>query len=182
MTIWSNSRARLWLIAAGLLAVSVSASAASRPTKLASSATQQAFPPMVTLDGKPVSREQLRGKVVLINFWASWCAACRTELPSLERLAAKHRDLVVLAASVDSNRSAAIKAFDPRYAHLRLSFASLDAVQQFGALGMPYSVILSREGREAARVPRALDWEGDEALSFLARAGFSRHSHLPVGN
>jgi thiol-disulfide isomerase/thioredoxin len=131
---------------------------------------QQSLPHIVSVDGKPISERQLRGKIVLINFWASWCAACRKELPSLERLSANRPDLQVIAASVDSNRRDAINAFGRHYGHLQLSFASLDDVQQFGALGMPYSVILDRDGHEAARVPRALDWQGPEARRLLKRA------------
>lgn len=53
----------------------------------------------------------------------------------------------------------------PRYPHLRLAYSSLSMVQRFGALGMPYSVILDTKGREVARVPRALRWDSSEVLT-----------------
>jgi thiol-disulfide isomerase/thioredoxin/tetratricopeptide (TPR) repeat protein len=58
-----------------------------------------------TLDGKTVSSEALKGKVVVLNFWATWCGPCRAELPDFEKLARKYRDdpnVVVLSMSVDS--------------------------------------------------------------------------------
>jgi thiol-disulfide isomerase/thioredoxin len=110
------------------------------------------------------------GKIVLINFWATWCVPCRTELPSLDELAAKRSDLVVIAASVDTDRGDAARDFARRYPHLELGFASLSAVQRFGALGMPYSIIVDRNGREAARVPRALNWNGPDGSRFLRHA------------
>ena len=170
MTFRSSSRVRPWLIAAGLLAASASASATPLPKKAPDFPVHQSLPLIVSVDGKPISERQLRGKIVLVNFWASWCAACRKELPSLERLSADHPELQVITASVDSNRRDAINAFGGHYGHLQLSFASLDDVQQFGALGMPYSVILNRNGREAVRVPRALDWQGREEKDLLKRA------------
>ena len=170
MRLGSCSRPSLWLIPAGLVAASVSASAASRSMDTVASSAGERLPQMIAVDGRPISDKQLRGRVTLINFWASWCAPCQKELPSLERLAAKRHDLTVIAASVDADRKAGIRAFDRRYSHLRLSFASLDAVQQLGALGMPYSVILNRDGRVAARVGRAIDWDGREGASLLARA------------
>ena len=121
-------------------------------------------------NGMLLRARTLRGHTVLINFWASWCVACRTELPSLDRLAAKRRDLVVIAASVDTDQSAALKSFAGRYPHLRLAFASLERVQQYGALGMPYSVIVDKQGREVARMPRALEWDKTEGTNLLERA------------
>jgi thiol-disulfide isomerase/thioredoxin len=125
-------------------------------------------------DGRQLTPRTFRGHTVLVNFWASWCAACRTELPSLERVAAKRGDVVVIAASVDTDQGAALKAFAGRYPHLHLAFASLEKVQRFGALGMPYSVILDKEGREVARMPRALEWDRAEGTNLLMRAQSTR--------
>lgn len=116
--------------------------------------------PDISLDGgRRFLARSSRGKYVVVNFWASWCGPCRKELPSLDRLAAHRKDLVVIAASVDVNRADAVSAFDGRYPHLRLGFSSMAAVARYGALGMPYSVVFDREGRELARIPRALDWD-----------------------
>ncbi|WP_343891424.1 TlpA disulfide reductase family protein [Sphingomonas oligophenolica] len=127
------------------------------------------MPSILLPEGSSLSVDAFRGRVILVNFWASWCGPCRMELPSLDRLAAKRPDLVVIAASVDADRDDAIGAFMGRYPHLRLGFSGLPAVRHFGALGMPYSVVLDRNGREVARVPRTLSWDGPEGAAILRR-------------
>jgi len=144
----------------------------------AQAASASGLPSIATQEGAPFSPTTFRGKAVVVNFWASWCAPCRKELPSLDRLAAKRADLVVIAASVDADKQDGIRAFSGHYPHLRLAFASLAEVQHFGALGMPYSIILDRSGREAARVPRALNWDGRDGVVAL-RPAFSSQSASP---
>lgn len=69
--------------------------------------TGQAVPPFDTrlLDGKPLAAQALKGKVVLVVFWATWCPTCRKELPELQALYEKHRDrgLEILALSIDAD-------------------------------------------------------------------------------
>jgi len=149
----------------GLLAAFPPAALAARPGGL----DRTALPPIASADGSPLPISALRGKVVLVNFWASWCVPCRKELPSLDRLAATRPDLVVIAASVDTDRADGLRAFAGRYSHLRLGFSTLQAVQRFGALGMPYSIILDGNGREKRRVPRALAWDGPEGAAIVRR-------------
>jgi thiol-disulfide isomerase/thioredoxin len=167
-------RSSAWIAipaAAGGLIVSIPPAAPrARPADAAVRTAQPALPLITMADGSVLSVGAFRGKIVLVNFWASWCGPCRMELPSLDRLAAKRPDLVVVAASVDADRDDGIRAFEGRYPHLRLGFSTLPAVQRFGALGMPYSVVLDAKGRERARVPRALAWDGSEGVPFLLRA------------
>ena len=129
-----------------------------------------ALPAVATLGGASLPLASFRGKAVVVNFWASWCAPCRKELPSLDRLAAKRPDLVVIAASVDEDKQDGVRAFSGHYPHLHLGFASLAEVQRFGALGMPYSVVLDPTGREVARIPRALQWDGPDGAAVLRTA------------
>jgi thiol-disulfide isomerase/thioredoxin len=132
--------------------------------------------------GVPLSASQFGDRPLLVNFWASWCVPCQKELPSLDRLAARRGDLAIVAVSVDGDRRAGARAFAGRYPHLRLGYASMAAVQAYGALGIPYSVVFDRSGRELARVPRALAWDGGEAVSYLpAKVAFRRSAHLPTG-
>lgn len=165
-------RAAQWIAGAVFLALA-SAPPIGRSMARAQQSAPPAFPSVTGADGKPFVLA--RGQYVIVNFWASWCVPCRTELPSLERLAAANGDrLVIVAASVDTDRAAARAAFAGRYPHLRLAYAKLDAVQAYGALGMPYSVVLDKAGVERRRVPRAIDWSGADGAAVLAQAGLAR--------
>jgi hypothetical protein len=92
-------------------------------------------------------------------------------LASLERVAASRSGgLTVIAASVDEDTKTGRSAFGTAYPHLRLAFASLHEVELYGALGMPYSIVLDSKGREVKRVTRAIDWSGDVGTQTLASA------------
>ena len=172
MTFATRSLAgRATLILAGVLLASTSPAAPrAQPADAGGKAGPSVLPQITQADGAPLRIEALRGKIVLVNFWASWCGPCRKELPSLDRLAAARPDLVVVAASVDADRRDGMSAFAGRYPHLRLGFSDLAAVRRYGALGMPYSVLRARDGRETARVPRALAWDGADGAAVLRRA------------
>jgi thiol-disulfide isomerase/thioredoxin len=132
------------------------------------------LPAITGANGAAISARSLRGKFVIVNFWASWCVPCRTELPSLERLAARNRDrLEIIAVSVDASPADARRAFGNRYPHLRLAYANLPSVLDYGALGMPYSVILDSTGTERRRVGRSLDWSGPQGAAALSQVGFN---------
>ena len=62
-----------------------------------------------TLDGKQISLKDFRGKIVLLNFWASWCAPCREEMPAMEKLYQEYRDqnFVILAVAVKDSKNTA---------------------------------------------------------------------------
>ena len=62
---------------------------------------------LTDLSGRTIKSDELKGKVVLVNFWATWCPPCREEMPGMERLWTRYRDrgLVVVAVSLDRNPS-----------------------------------------------------------------------------
>jgi thiol-disulfide isomerase/thioredoxin len=111
-----------------------------------------------TLDGKPVSLAALRGKVTVVNFWASWCAPCRGEAPSLEQVHTETRANGVEFLGVnfkDSPQNA--RAFDRRF---KITYPSVfDGSGQIGLAfrdvppnAIPSTLILDRQGRVAVRV------------------------------
>ncbi|HZC18033.1 MAG TPA: TlpA disulfide reductase family protein [Caulobacteraceae bacterium] len=123
--------------------------------------------------GAPIDLPALRGKVVIVNMWATWCAPCRIEMPSLERLAAAHpRDLVVIAVSNDQQGWPAVNGFwGPKFAHVRLALASgPDLSRRLGVLGLPYSLVIDQNGDEVARVPRAGEWDAGALRSLVDAA------------
>src|SRR5262245_3237221 len=72
--------------------------------------------PMTTIDGKTITPDAWRGKVVIINFWATWCPPCRAEIPDLVALQEKYRDqLQVIGISEDDDPPAAVQKFADQY-------------------------------------------------------------------
>lgn len=162
-------------LGAGTLFVGLALASASPATKPAAA---DALPAIADASGRSIAIAGFHGKTIIVNFWASWCVPCRAELPSLERVAVTNPGrLVIIAASVDVDRTAAAKAFGTRYPHLKLGYASLAAVQDYGALSMPYSVVFDRQGKERRRIPRALEWDGAAAGALLASACLSTAGH-----
>lgn len=107
-----------------------------------------------TLDGAVINSDSLRGKVVLVNFWATWCLPCRAEMPFLESMWKRHRDdgLVVVGLSVD--RGGEVQQFvRERSITYPIAVVGGDAQAAFGGVpGIPTSFLLDREGRVRHRV------------------------------
>ncbi len=129
------------------------------------------------LAGQAVRLSNLRGKVVLLNLWTTWCPPCREEMPSMERLFRQLRDrgFVLLAVSQDEAGKAAVAPF---VRDLGLTFPVLvDPEHQVGdryqVWGYPESFIIDREGRVVERVIGPRQWDAPaqvEALEALLRA------------
>jgi peroxiredoxin len=120
--------------------------------------------------GKQLSLRELRGKVVFLNFWATWCLPCIKEMPSMEKL---HQELekdglVILA--IDFQESAArVKEFFTQH---RLTFMALldrdgKVSELYQAWALPVSVVINKRGEIAARAVGSKDWYSDEALQFF---------------
>ena len=122
------------------------------------------------LDGKKVTLRDFRGKVVFLNFWASWCAPCREEMPAMEELyqAFKDKGFVVMAVNVKESQKAAA-AFSTE---LKLTYPILldpkgEVSVLYGAWALPLTYLIDREGVIVARAfgPRA--WAGQEARALI---------------
>jgi cytochrome c biogenesis protein CcmG, thiol:disulfide interchange protein DsbE len=106
---------------------------------------------VTTLDGRILTADSLRGKVVLVNFWATWCPPCRIEMPALQSMAERHRDagLVVLGLSRDVGSPDGVRKFlDERNITYPVAIVGRDLEQRFGGLvGYPTSLLVDRTGR-----------------------------------
>ena len=164
------------MIALGVAAFTGSTAAAEEPaealrlTRLAGSEPAAAFS-VVTPDGSPLALGDLRGKVVLLNFWATWCEPCLEEMPALEHLARAYqtRGLVVLALSVDREGASVVRRFVKRHG---LTFLiGLDAQQTVARLyriwALPSTLILGRNGVPLFVVHGARDWDSPAAHSLF---------------
>jgi thiol-disulfide isomerase/thioredoxin len=124
------------------------------------------------LQGRPVRFSAYRGKVVLLNFWATWCPPCRKEMPSMERLhrAYRSRGLVVLA--VTAQDAAPLDEVRGFAGSLGLTFPvwhdrDSAAGRQYGVPGVPASYLITHDGQLAFRVLGEYDWSGKEAIGAI---------------
>ena len=124
--------------------------------------------------GNGITLADYSGKVVLLNFWATWCPPCRAEMPSIDRLAGAMggKDFAVISMSTDRGGVEKVAEFfkDIRVEHLKLMHdRSGNMGRQAGVLGLPVTLILDREGREIARLLGDADWDSPEATEILRR-------------
>ena len=105
---------------------------------------------LVDLSGKMQSLSQYRGKIVLLNFWATWCKPCTTEMPAMQTIYDKLRDkgFVVLAVN-ELEDDAKVREHIKQYGHTFPVLMDRDnkVANQFGVFGLPVSVFIDQEGR-----------------------------------
>ena len=128
--------------------------------------------PATDADGAEATLQSLRGEVAVVNFWATWCAPCRQEMPTLAKLAAELEDegVRVVPIAVGRNDPAEIDRFltEAGAADLpRWRDPSQGLARGMGVLGLPVTVILNREGQEVARLTGDADWSSESALAIL---------------
>ncbi|WP_251701804.1 TlpA family protein disulfide reductase [Metapseudomonas boanensis] len=123
-------------------------------------------------EGKPRSLADFRGKVVLLNLWATWCVPCRQEMPTLDRLQAKlgGNDFQVVALSLDQGGLQVVQDFyrEIGIQHLQIYLdEQMQTIQSLGAFGLPVTLLLDREGRELGRKAGAAEWDSPEVIEFV---------------
>jgi len=105
---------------------------------------------LTSLDGKPVTLAGSKGKVILLNFWATWCGPCRAEIPDLVELQNKYKDrLQILGLVVDDDDQDAIKDFAEKFGiNYPVALATNEIRMQYGGIpALPTSFVLDSEGR-----------------------------------
>jgi thiol-disulfide isomerase/thioredoxin len=125
---------------------------------------------LLDLDGKRWRLQALAGKVVVLNFWATWCEPCRIEMPSLAAMAAqRRRDGVVVAAVNYLEPLAKIRSYLERapFEPPILLDSDGDATVAWTPRVFPSTVLIGRDGQPAHTVVGELDWQGAEARSLL---------------
>ena len=123
-------------------------------------------------DGKPLKLSDWKGRVVLINLWATWCAPCRKEMPDLSRLQTElgSDQFEVVAISVDRKGAAASSAFlrETGAENLKLYVEPTTAiVNELQSPGLPATILVDRQGRERGRLLGPADWASPEAIALI---------------
>lgn len=126
---------------------------------------------LTNIQGQNVSLADLKGKVVILNFWATWCPPCREEMPSMEMLYRKFKDqgLVILAVNVEKDGQKLVQSFLQRTPYtFPILFDGDAAVQnRYQIFRYPETVIIDRNGKIVERVVGAIDWTSDQAVELI---------------
>ncbi|HEX9563947.1 MAG TPA: TlpA disulfide reductase family protein [Gemmatimonadaceae bacterium] len=182
ITVWSVLFTALWIFVLVRLAPHLGALVGVR-----SGADVVPTYSLTSLDGSAYSSSGLHGKVVLVNFWATWCIPCRAEMPLLERMWKRHRDdgFVLLGLSVDRTGADGIVRFlVDRGITYPVAIAGSDLEVAFGGVrGIPTSFLIDRTGRVRHRVvgplaPASLEPAVRRLIAERARVTRRGHGHV----
>ena len=124
------------------------------------------------LSGNTLGLDDFRGEVLLVNFWATWCAPCLRELPSLERLQAalSGEEFRLIALSIDLEGAEKVapflaeNGFDALPTYLDPTGGTATS---FGVFGMPTTILIDRRGREVGRYIGPAEWDEPEAVALI---------------
>lgn len=124
-----------------------------------------------TPDNRQLALSDFDGKVVFLNFWATWCKPCEAEMPAMERLHQrfKGRGLVVLAISEDREGAAAVAPYVEKH---RLTFPvgldpRMEVASLYGVWALPSTYIIDRRGDRALFANGPREWDGPDAVSLF---------------
>ncbi|WP_162915168.1 TlpA family protein disulfide reductase [Desertibaculum subflavum] len=125
--------------------------------------------------GAKIGLDAFKGRVVLLNLWATWCAPCREEMPSLDRLQAAlgSKDFEVVALSLDRAGRDKAKGFLDQIGvkHLALYIdPTMKAGRALDATGMPTTILIGRDGKELGRLIGPAEWDSKEAKALIQAA------------
>lgn len=127
-----------------------------------------AFP---TLGGKPLSITALRGKVVLVNFWATWCVPCQWEMPLMEKLYQRYqaKGFMIAAISLDQQGADAVESFVKarKLTYPVLLDPHLQGARQFGVRGLPATFLVGADGYVKGVTYGPREWDGPEARALI---------------
>ena len=128
--------------------------------------------PYTLAEGGNQTLDAHEGKVILLNFWATWCAPCRKEMPMLAELQEElgGPDFEVITLATGRNDPAAMARFFEEIGVTNLPLhtdANSAVARQMGVLGLPATVLIARDGTEVARLLGDADWASDSAKDIL---------------
>lgn len=148
--------------------------AGGRALRIERAATPRPLPELRLVDGAgaPRALADFRGRVILLNVWATWCVPCREEMPALDRLQAMlgGPDFEVVPLSIDRGGAFVVKGF---YEELDLRALQIyvdqsgEALTKLGAVGIPLTLLVDRDGRELWRHLGPAEWDKPAAVNRI---------------
>ena len=179
------TRTQLLELSAGLMLLGAAVGAAAYWSRAAPAGRPAAFPvsrpaepipaselELLDLSGRTIRLRDLRGRVVLLNFWATWCEPCREEMPALETLARElgPRGLTVVGVNFKESRTA-IEAFiqEQKLAFPMLLDAAGQAAERYQVFALPATFLVDRRGMVVGTVLGVRDWVGPDARAYLGQ-------------
>jgi len=125
------------------------------------------------LNGKKVDLKSFRGKVIFLNFWATWCGPCKEEMPSMEILYRqfKDRNFVFLTISVDYEGSKPVREFIEKsgYTFPVLVDPKSETLDIFEVTGIPTTFVIDKQGKMLGKAIGPRDWNSSEIVSYLTQ-------------
>ena len=128
----------------------------------------------LNVDGKVINLSKYRGKLIILNFWASWCAPCREEMPSLDILKNTNEvsDLMIFPINIEKINIKKAKKFfkNLNIKNLSIFFDSeFKLVKLFSLRGVPTTIILDREGKEFSRIIGSIDFLDKKFIEWISK-------------
>ena len=126
----------------------------------------------LTEDGSRGDMEDFRGKVILVNVWATWCVPCREEMPTLDALQAElgGDNFEVVALSIDRAGSPVVRRFYDEIGVTNLKMyvdQTMLSMTALRAVGLPTTILIDAQGRELGRLVGPAEWDDPEMVTFL---------------
>ena len=123
------------------------------------------------LGGKDVALSDFKGKIVFLNFWATWCPPCKKEMPSIEKLHRKFggRDFTVLAVAVDVKGEKLVRPYieEKGYTFPVLLDPKGEVSDNFDVFGVPMTFIIGRDGEVLNKIQGERDWFSRESIDYF---------------
>ncbi|MBI2354483.1 MAG: TlpA family protein disulfide reductase [Deltaproteobacteria bacterium] len=164
---------RILCLFAVIALVAVTACNKKEPGKRQVAAEKKPAPEVLvnSLNGTPLKLSDLKGKVVLLNFWATWCPPCREEIPSMMKLnsAMAGRPFQMVAISIDEGGRPAIESFFRTSGFTLPAYTDPDnlAARNYGVTGVPETFIIDKNGIIVKKVIGPLAWDDPSVSAFL---------------
>jgi len=144
------------------------------PSKAVTAAAEGSMAPdfsIKDLQGKEVKLSELKGKVVLVNFWATWCPPCKEEIPSMVKLnkAMEGKPFQMLAISIDEGGKADVESYFKSSGNTLPAYLDSDGAisKVYGVTGVPETFVVDKSGKVQKKIVGGLDWNSAEVLSYL---------------